>query len=434
MNPVVRFLNFWAGADNSVLRHCPRHERQKYTSIGALVLLTGVYASMASGYAFFVVFDSLTVAIALGTLWGLFILNLDRLMLTTFPKSDNFGRQLLHAVPRLILALAIGITIAHPLVLRLFAEEILSKIAEENDQKKTDLLQKKGDRLKAAFADFQIRIQGMPEFIIQSQLKIALDNAIVTLKNCDANQEEAQKRASCEADGSCGSGSRGAKEIYLVKQKAADELATRCNILRDNLKESRQKLDAASQIFTQESKKAEADFHSKEDEIELNYKLSLQHLSSQKAAFLRKSEVLANLSGPAANMRLAVSVLFVLVEIVPVFVKIISPRDSTDELYKAIHDAFRQRISELAKSLSDPGSIPITPTEEEPSIAGAVPEETTGATNALRSRIIATIVTICITATMLIGGASKSEAFEAGTLFIAAAALVIESAKRARRK
>jgi hypothetical protein len=61
------------------------------------------------------------------------IVNIDRLMLATFPKCDPWFRQLLHATPRLVFAILIGVTIAHPLTLRLFEPEILDTIAEETE-------------------------------------------------------------------------------------------------------------------------------------------------------------------------------------------------------------------------------------------------------------------------------------------------------------
>src|SRR5579859_395259 len=76
----TRFLWFCAGAKPEILARpeCAT-ETPKYTVIGTTILLTAAFAALSGTFAFHLVFESLTISVLLGLLWGFFILNLDRL-------------------------------------------------------------------------------------------------------------------------------------------------------------------------------------------------------------------------------------------------------------------------------------------------------------------------------------------------------------------
>lgn len=153
-NPSIltRFLWWCAGIDQDVMKNCP-HEWAKYASMGGTVLFTGMFAAIAGGYALYTVFrdgslttidiSALLPAIGFGIFWGAVIFNLDRYIITTFKKSDGdngfvcFCKDLLHALPRILLAIIIAITISKPIELKLFERRLAQEIIEIEQRTQT---------------------------------------------------------------------------------------------------------------------------------------------------------------------------------------------------------------------------------------------------------------------------------------------------------
>ena len=129
-----RFFIFCSGADADILDQCSAGEKTKYAGIGATVFFTAVMAFIASGYALYTVFDNYFSAIFFGLIWGLLIFNLDRFIVSTIKKRDNFFDEFLQATPRLVLAVIIAIVIAKPLELKIFEKEINQILLEEKNE------------------------------------------------------------------------------------------------------------------------------------------------------------------------------------------------------------------------------------------------------------------------------------------------------------
>lgn len=128
-----RFFIFCSGADTEILEQCSPGERTKYAGIGATVFFTAVMATIASAYALYTVFDNYYTAIFSGFIWGLLIFNLDRFIVSTIKKSDNFFDELIQASPRILLAIIIAIVISKPLELKIFEKEINQVLLEEKN-------------------------------------------------------------------------------------------------------------------------------------------------------------------------------------------------------------------------------------------------------------------------------------------------------------
>jgi len=129
-----RFFIFCSGSDTDILDDCSAGERTKYAGIGATVFFTAIMATIAGSYALFTVFDNLFTAIFFGIIWGLLIFNLDRFIVSTIKKRDNFFDELLQASPRILLAVIIAIVIAKPLEIKIFEKEINQVLLEEKNE------------------------------------------------------------------------------------------------------------------------------------------------------------------------------------------------------------------------------------------------------------------------------------------------------------
>jgi hypothetical protein len=128
-----QFFILCSGADKDLLEGCSEGEQTKYVGIGATVFFTAVMAFLASSYALFTVFDSIYPAIAFGIVWSLLIFNLDRFIVSTIRKRDQFGSEFLQATPRIILAVIIAIVISKPLEIKIFEKEINTVLLKEKN-------------------------------------------------------------------------------------------------------------------------------------------------------------------------------------------------------------------------------------------------------------------------------------------------------------
>lgn len=127
------FFIVCSGVDKNLLEGCSEGEKTKFVGIGATVFFTAVMAFLASAYALFTVFDSLYPAIAFGFVWSLLIFNLDRFIVSTIRKRDQFKAEFLQATPRIILAIIIAIVISKPLEIKIFEKEINTVLLKEKN-------------------------------------------------------------------------------------------------------------------------------------------------------------------------------------------------------------------------------------------------------------------------------------------------------------
>ncbi|MFM7681391.1 MAG: DUF4407 domain-containing protein [Bacteroidota bacterium] len=128
MDGIMKFLWKCGGADEQILKYAPYSDHIKNAGIGGVVLATTVMAMVAMGFAMWVVFDgNLLVVFLAAVAWGLIIFNLDRFIVSTV-KGDGTEKitlvELLSMLPRLFMAVIIGLTISAPLETFIFDKEI----------------------------------------------------------------------------------------------------------------------------------------------------------------------------------------------------------------------------------------------------------------------------------------------------------------------
>ncbi len=165
VNPFTRFLWWCAGADQRFLLLSPYQDRVKYAGIGGIVFSTGLLAAFAGGFAFNTAFGPKAFAgeatnsaghaveslpwtigtIAFGICWGLLIFNLDRFIVSSTGKGDGTDNITLkefgQSIPRLLIALILGLTISKPLELKIIETEINVELRKKQ-QEKLDLFNK----------------------------------------------------------------------------------------------------------------------------------------------------------------------------------------------------------------------------------------------------------------------------------------------------
>ncbi|MET0464074.1 MAG: DUF4407 domain-containing protein [Chitinophagaceae bacterium] len=153
---------FWnaAGADRYILERTTYGDKVKYLCLGGIIIATGLMAALAGGYAFYTIFEprgnalnsfqtakdiagsydaihlpTLFKASLFGVFWGLIIFNIDRFIVTSTGKGDGTenitGKELIGALPRIIMGSVIALTISKPVEIRMFKTEIDVKLHEK---------------------------------------------------------------------------------------------------------------------------------------------------------------------------------------------------------------------------------------------------------------------------------------------------------------
>lgn len=123
------FLISLTGADRRLLAQQAPHDVAKYAGIGGAVLTTAVFAALSSTFALRMAAGApLLLAALFGLVWGLAILNLDRWLVAANARQSSWWRNVLVALPRVLMALRIGVVMSTPLVLQLFSPEIETEL------------------------------------------------------------------------------------------------------------------------------------------------------------------------------------------------------------------------------------------------------------------------------------------------------------------
>lgn len=123
---------FWlSGAGTETLERCPNWEQRKYVAFGATVLVPCAFAFIACAYALSTLTNDPKVIYPVAGVWAFIILTIDRALLAGYRPYLSIYRKFLQFSLRLVVAVLMGITIAHPLVLLLFRDTISSVIEKD---------------------------------------------------------------------------------------------------------------------------------------------------------------------------------------------------------------------------------------------------------------------------------------------------------------
>jgi hypothetical protein len=244
------------------------------------------------------VFENWLWTIGFAFIWGLIIFNFDRFLISTMRKYGISRRkQILMAIPRLALALLIGVVIARPLEMKIFDKEINVKMTENLHEKirlnDSLLAMEYKNQLDDAEKERQ-RLLGR---------KLAIEDTLHNLQTAYLR----------EADGTGGSLQRGIENITRLKQDAYNQAKVQFEPELSQLDES---------IKNNESLLANA-----KASMEEKRKL-FEESAKGNMGFLERNKALSDLSNEEASVfwaSLLISMLIILIEIGPVLSKLIMP-------------------------------------------------------------------------------------------------------------
>ena len=353
-----------AGARHDVLEAAPG-ARSRFVALGGVLLSTGGLAVLSAAFAVHMALGaSWVVALLVGLGWGTVIVNLDRMLLVGMGHDASVRRNVALAVPRVGLALVLGVVIATPLTLQVFHREIDTQIvslqAEASDAYKTSL---DHDARFAGLPALQKRVAAEQAVVAtggQSDGSVGSLRADVTAKQAAydaavASWRDLQAKAQCELNGTCGTGRPGVGDAYDSAKAAADAQAA-------VVASARSALDAATAAVSgaQSRSASQAAGNLAADQAELA-RLTAEKAKLQAAfdatnasndGILIRLQALSALSDRNATLGAAhwmLSLLFMCIELLPVLMKVLlnfGPATAYDKV-TALRDAGDAEIEEL---------------------------------------------------------------------------------------
>jgi hypothetical protein len=127
---VGRWLRSVAGVDEDLIARVPQ-ERARYTALGGVVVGTALIAAFSMWFAITEAVGTSSGWVIIPTLiWGLFIFNFDRWLISS-SVGLHWHKRYGTLIMRVFMALLFGIIIAEPLVLRVFQSAIVKSIQDE---------------------------------------------------------------------------------------------------------------------------------------------------------------------------------------------------------------------------------------------------------------------------------------------------------------
>ena len=325
---LTRFLWFSAGADEALLRRCPASDWVKYQSIGGIVVATTFLAFVSAAYAFYTVFSPKTAtALAAsadlptaiystigGAIWGLVIFNIDRFIVSSTGKGDGTERitwnELFQSLPRILMAVIIGVCISAPLEIRILKPEIDAQLELEQNEHLTKLN-------RATEARFASRKLELTERTDKAQQTLDDKTSYFEKRRLEINAQ--RRQLELEAEGKTGSGIAGRGPAWRDKKETLDKLE--------------QELTRDRSTWGEKERLVAADVVSWKKEIEA---LS-QQLEREKQSNLRQSR---HLDGLLKRIRIsheiggfvpiAIMLLLLAVETGPIFFKMMLIRGAYD--------------------------------------------------------------------------------------------------------
>lgn len=317
---------FSSGVDRDILQHCPADE-SRFIGVGGTVIFTGLLAFLSSSYAIYTVFDNWLMALFFGMIWGFMIYNLDRYIVSSMKNHGSWWKDLTIAFPRLIMAVLLALVISKPLELKIFEKEINSELITMEQEIFQDQENQVKERYEAEIEKYETTATEME----------------TTLSGLRAKRDTLEMMALREADGSGGSGKKNMGPIYQAKRKDADQA-------QEEYETEKARLMPKIDFNKEKATELKADM---EEEMATLDQQSYSGMAARMEALHRLGEE----SQAIWWASFMIMLLFVIVEVSPVLVKLISSKTAYDYLSMhkehAIKMATQEEIEEANKQLQN---------------------------------------------------------------------------------
>lgn len=372
------FLWICAGANRKILRQCP-NDYAKYAGTGGTILFTAVMATLSGGYAISFVFKEthILIPIGFGIIWGLMIFNLDRFMVNTMYSDGKHTISKIEfwgGLPRIILAVFLGIVISTPLEIRIFQDKIKSQLIIDQG-KVGDDVRKAHDLLYQQRKEIEDQIATRNNQLTDLRAG-RLDGISGRVADKEKELKEAELRLYNETNGTGLTKKQGygpaAKQLESQVNRLKGELA--------NLRREEKENNANNQTYI---KQRTVSVQNEIDEYrrrlgavdEKIAEIEKQGNEGQKAldGFCANVNALNEIASPSKNpslfiARLFISLLFIAIEVIPTLFKMMVTFGEYDDYLRVERHRVRvlsdKRISDLNDDVNTEVQISTTKNRE----------------------------------------------------------------------
>ncbi len=342
---ITRLLWYSAGADAQLLARCPQSDRVKYQGLGGVVLSVGFLAFFSGSYAFYAVFspkdttvlggstmDPLTTSLSVffGLCWALIIFNLDRFIVSSTGKGDGTDKitktEFLNSLPRLMMALIIGLCLSKPLEIKILESEIKAQLEIEQKQ----YLQTLNDLSEKAVIDQRADIRAKLDVL---QGRVQKNEGIIEARRLEINEQ--RKQLELEAEGLSGAGIPGRGPAWRDKKENLDRMEA-------DLERDRAAVENKNQLIIDEINETKAQLAELNEELE-NKKASNEQSARHLDGLLKRIQISHKIGGLVPY---AIMLLLLCIEAGPIFFKLMLSKGAYDYL-----EENQKRISRAAAGI-----------------------------------------------------------------------------------
>lgn len=350
------FLWICAGVNRKVLRQCPT-DYSKYAGIGGTILSTAIMAMFSGGYALFSIFSDPNKEIqdsnvyimtgVFAVFWSLLIFNLDRFMVNTMYSDGTHkitGEELKGGLPRIILAIFLGLVISTPIEMRIFDDKIQAQVVEDQISKTKEM--------KKAASSLDNKIKELENSRKQNSNRANAEHK---------KKEDAYDKVRMEATGRTGRGLSG-KAGY---GKLTEELKK----MADDQGKYYDKIQAETDSINKDIDNRIKELRAKQSESDKNIDISVNAMKG----FTAKFNALHKVTSPSNSMnlfiaRICIMLLFVAIEVIPTLFKMMMTSGPYDDLLRAEKHRVRvlsdKRISDINDDVNTDVHISIEKNKE----------------------------------------------------------------------
>lgn len=342
---------FWksAGGDSYILERSTYSDQVKYMCLGGIIVATGLMAALAGGYAFYTIFAprgsaieaddvSLTTSlfsVIFGVFWGLMIFNLDRFIVSSTGVGDGTEAitwgELKGAIPRILMGTIIALTISKPVEIRMFESEIKAALHEEQ-------LKTRKDYEKRTRANYEERL---------NLIDTDLEKFEVDRKDLIGRIKKAEQDYTDQLNGKVQGTVPGNGPLAKALKDNVDRLNTELNLYDskhksriDELNLRKKKLIVEMDKELAKNEEVASGLDGLVERLKLSHQVSAPKLKDSNGKLLKDSE--GNYLYGFSWISLFITLLFLAIELTPIFFKLM--------LIKSPYDFLKQNTHELIKA------------------------------------------------------------------------------------
>ena len=374
-----RFRNFviaLSGAHTETLKLVPS-ERPRFESLGWSILITSGLAVISMWFALATTLSVNGIAaVPIAVLWGLVIMGIDRWLVTSMPVDNN--RKFALAVPRVVLALLLGTLISTPLVLRIFQTEINAQIATmQQNNYSAFLKQQQGSQVAQQVSTYSNELQYLNKVIsskgavipnVSSDPQIVTYNKQLTslqsqLATWSQTESQALKEYSCQKYGGADCPSAGIGPAAKASLASYDRAKAQVSTIQGEIDQVQQQIKARDTALTSTNASAAQirlqQAVAQQPVVENEYQTAVQRQNQLQASYyaqnqashglLTRLEALSALSDSnvtVAIARLLLFLLFLVIECLPVTVKLLQRPGHYEEALARAKEAEKRDVEE----------------------------------------------------------------------------------------